>query len=254
MARKYLGEGFDIHAGGHDLIFPHHENEIAQSEMATGAPFARYWLHNGMMNLDGEKMSKSTGHVVDLLEALDEYRPTAVRLVYLRTHYRKPLDFSLDAIVDAEAALDRLWGFRRRVPGPVEDAPDPSALERFRGAMENDFDVAGGLGVLFDVVREGNRRLDAGEDADSLIAAYDEFVTVFGLEEPSSDTTPIDVEIATLGERFGADTAGIDGLLAIRDRARAERDWATSDIIRDELALLGIVVEDTADGSRWHRG
>jgi len=254
MARKYLGEGFDIHAGGHDLIFPHHENEIAQSEMATGATFARYWLHNGMMNLDGEKMSKSTGHVVDLLEALDTYRPTAVRLVYLRTHYRKPLDFSLDALVDAEAALDRLWGFRRRTPGPVEDSPDPAALERFQGVMENDFDVAGALGVLFDVVREGNRRLDAGEDASPLTAAYDEFVAILGLAEPADDPGPVDPRIAVLAERFGAEGRGIDGLLEMRDRARAERDWATSDIIRDELAQLGIVVEDTADGSRWHRG
>lgn len=254
MARKYLGEGFDIHAGGHDLIFPHHENEIAQSEMATGTPFARYWLHNGMMNLDGEKMSKSTGHVVDLLEALDTYRPTAVRLVYLRTHYRKPLDFSLDALVDAEAALDRLWGFRRRTPGPVEDAPDPAALERFQGVMENDFDVAGAMGVLFDVVRDGNRRLDAGEDASPLTAAYDEFVTILGLAEPADDASPVDPRIAVLAERFGAEERGIDGLLEMRDRARAERDWATSDIIRDELVQLGIVVEDTADGSRWHRG
>jgi len=254
MARTYLGEGFDIHAGGHDLIFPHHENEIAQSEMATGAPFARYWLHNGMMNLDGEKMSKSTGHVVDLLEALDTYRPTAVRLVYLRTHYRKPLDFSLDALVDAEAALDRLWGFRRRTPGPVEDAPDPAALDRFQGVMENDFDVAGALGVLFDVVREGNRRLDAGEDASPLTAAYDEFVAILGLAEPADDAGPVDPRVAMLAERFGVEGRGIDGLLEMRDRARAERDWATSDIIRDELAQLGIVVEDTADGSRWHRG
>ena len=254
MARTYLGEGFDIHAGGHDLIFPHHENEIAQSEMATGAPFARYWLHNGMMNLDGEKMSKSTGHVVDLLEALDTYRPTAVRLVYLRTHYRKPLDFSLDALVDAEAALDRLWGFRRRTPGPVEDAPDPAALDRFQGVMENDFDVAGALGVLFDVVREGNRRLDAGEDASPLTAAYDEFVAILGLAEPADDAGPVDPRVAMLAERFGVEGRGIDGLLEMRDRARAERDWATSDIIRDKLAQLGIVVEDTADGSRWHRG
>ena len=254
MARKYLGEGFDIHAGGHDLIFPHHENEIAQSEMATGAPFARYWLHNGMMNLDGEKMSKSTGHVVDLLEALDTYRPTAVRLVYLRTHYRKPLDFSLDALVDAEAALDRLWGFRRRTSGPVEHAPYPAALERFQRVMETDFDVAGAIGVLFDVVREGNRRLDAGEDASQLTAAYDEFVAILGLAEPADDASPVDPRIAVLAERFGAEGLGIDGVLEMRDRARAERDWATSDTIRDELAHLGIVVEDTADGSRWHRG
>jgi cysteinyl-tRNA synthetase len=254
MARKYLGDGFDIHAGGHDLIFPHHENEIAQSESATGAPFARYWLHNGMMNLEGEKMSKSAGHVVGLLEALDEYRPRAVRLVYLRTHYRKPLDFSLGAFVDAEAALDRLWTFRRRMPGRVEDAADPGAVERFRGAMENDFDVAGALGALFDVVREGNRRLDAGDDAAALIAAYDEFVGVLGMEEEASETTSVDREIAVIAERFGVVSGDIDELLEARDRARAERDWATSDTIRDDLARFGIVVEDTADGSRWHRG
>jgi len=254
MARKYLGDGFDIHAGGHDLIFPHHENEIAQSESAAGVPFARYWLHNGMMNLEGEKMSKSTGHVVGLLEALGEYRPTAVRLVYLRTHYRKPLDFSLDAFVDAEAALERLWAFRRRIPDPVEEAADPAAIERFRGAMEDDFDVAGALGALFDVVREGNRRLDAGEDAAALIAAYDEFVGVLGLEEEESNTTSLDHEIAVLAERFGVVSGGIDELLEARDRARTDHDWATSDSIRDNLARIGIVVEDTADGSRWHRG
>ncbi len=254
MARRYLGDGFDIHAGGHDLIFPHHENEIAQSESATGTTFARYWLHNGMMNLEGEKMSKSTGHVVGLLEALGEYRPTAVRLVYLRTHYRKPLDFSLDAFVDAEAALDRLWAFRRRTPGPVEDAADPAVIERFDAAMENDFDVAGALGVLFDVVREGNRRLDAGEDATALTAAYDEFVAVLGLAEGVSDQPGLDPAIALVAERFGAASGDIEGLLEIRDRARAERDWATSDAIRDDLAQFGIVVEDTADGSRWHRG
>ena len=254
MARKYLGIGFDIHAGGHDLIFPHHENEIAQSESATGTLFARYWLHNGMMNLDGEKMSKSTGHVIDLLEALDMYRPTAVRLVYLRTHYRKPLDFSSDAIVDAEAALDRLWSFRRRTPGQVEDLPDETVLNRFRGVMDNDFDVAGGLGILFDVVREGNRRLDAGEGAGSLIAAYDQIVAVFGIGEEPADVTDVDREVASLAALFGAGSNGIDGLLAVRDRAREQRDWATSDAIRDGLATLGIVVEDAADGSRWHRG
>jgi cysteinyl-tRNA synthetase len=120
--------------------------------------------------------------------------------------------------------------------------------------MEDDFDVAGALGALFDVVREGNRRLDAGEDAAALIAAYDEFVGVLGLEEEESDTTSVDHEIAVLAERFGVVSGGIDELLEARDRARAERDWATSDAIRDNLARLGIVVEDTADGSRWHRG
>jgi cysteinyl-tRNA synthetase len=141
------------------------------------------------------------------------------------------------------------------MPDPIEDVADHAAIERFRDAMENDFDVAGALGVLFDVVREGNRRLDAGEDAAALIAAYDEFVGVLGLEEEASDTTSVvDHEIAVLAERFGVDSGGIDELLEARDRARAERDWATSDAIRDNLARLGIVVEDTADGSRWHRG
>lgn len=254
MARRYLGDDFDIHAGGHDLIFPHHENEIAQSEAVTGEPFARYWLHNGMMNLEGEKMSKSTGHVIDLLDALDLYRPTAVRLVYLRTHYRKPLDFSTDAFVDAEAALDRLWGFRRRTPGPEVDSPDEMTITRFRDVMETDFDVAGALGVLFDAVREGNRRLDAGEDAGALVAAYDEIVEVLGLAEETNKGSEIDPEVVGLAERFGAETGDIGGLLEVRDSARADRDWATSDAIRDDLARVGIVVEDTADGSRWHRG
>ena len=254
MARKYLGDGFDIHAGGHDLIFPHHENEIAQSEAATGVPFAHVWMHNGMMNLEGEKMSKSTGHVVDLLQVLNDHRPTAVRLVYLRTHYRKPLDFSESGLADAEAAIDRLWGFRRRTEGPVEDAADAATLERFTAAMDEDFDVSGGLGVLFDLVREGNRRLDAGEDVGPLVAAYDEIVTVFGLGEPTGDDDDLAERIAEVAERHGVTSGGIDELLAIRDRARADREWAVSDAIRDDLAAIGITVEDTADGSRWHRG
>jgi len=254
MARKYLGDGFDIHAGGHDLIFPHHENEIAQSEAATGVPFAHYWLHNGMMNLEGEKMSKSTGHVVDLLEVLTQHRPTAVRMVYLRTHYRKPLDFSENGLVDAEAALDRLWGFRRRTPGPVDATADPEFIARFKETMDDDFDVAGGLGVLFDLVREGNRRLDAGDDAGPLTAAYDEIVAVLGLGEPSAEAESVGDEVAEIATRHGVPGGGIDELLAIRDRARADREWAVSDAIRDDLAAIGITVEDTPDGSRWHRG
>jgi cysteinyl-tRNA synthetase len=254
MARKYLGVGFDIHAGGHDLIFPHHENEIAQSEAATGESFATHWLHNGMMNLEGEKMSKSTGHVIDLLEALDTYRPTAVRLVYLRTHYRKPLDFSEDGLIDAEAALDRLWGFRRRTPRSIEETPDEETINRFRAVMDEDFDVAGGLGVLFDLVREGNRRLDGGEDAGALIGAYDEIVGVLGIGEEIADLDDLGTEIAEIAEKYGSPSGKIEELLEARDRARSGRDWASADGIRDDLASIGIVVEDAPDGSRWHRG
>ncbi|MCH7845525.1 MAG: cysteine--tRNA ligase [Acidobacteria bacterium] len=252
MARRYLGDDFDIHAGGHDLIFPHHENEIAQSEAAFGTVFARIWLHNGMMNLGGEKMAKSTGNVVDLLEVLSLHEPTAVRLLYLRTHYRKPLDFTQEALDDAEASLQRLWAFRRRVEGPVEDPPDAEAMARFRAAMDEDFDVAGGLGVLFDVVRDGNRRLDDGEDIGGLIAVFDEIMGMLALDERSDGVADLADLIGEIAERHGA-AANVDALLDRREQARTSGDFEAGDSIRDELAAIGIVVEDTADGARWHR-
>lgn len=252
MARRYLGDDFDIHAGGHDLIFPHHENEIAQSEAAFGTVFARIWLHNGMMNLGGEKMAKSTGNVVDLLEVLSLHEPTAVRLLYLRTHYRKPLDFTQEALDDAEASLQRLWAFRRRVEGPVEDPPDAEAMARFRAAMDEDFDVAGGLGVLFDVVRDGNRRLDDGEDIGGLIAVFDEIMGMLALDERSDGVADLADLIGEIAERHGA-AANVDALLDRREQARTSGDFEAGDSIRDELAAIGIFVEDTADGARWHR-
>ncbi len=258
MAHEYLGTSFDIHGGGNDLIFPHHENEIAQAEAALGIePFARYWMHNGMMTLTGEKMSKSTGHIIDLLDAVEKYPGLAVRLFYLRTHYRKPLDFSEDALADASASLDRLWSFRRRRPGPVEDVPAEDVMTSFRKVMENDVDVAGAMGVLFDAVREGNRRLDAGESADAWIAAYDEIVDVLGLAEPARGLADIADSLGELAARFevGGVTAAalVDALVERRNQARAAKDWAIGDTIRDELGALGVVVEDGADGSAWHR-
>ncbi len=205
MSLEYLGLGFDIHAGGHDLVFPHHENEIAQAEAANdGATFAKYWIHNGMVNLGGEKMAKSTGHIVDLLDALDKYKPMAMRLFYLRTHYRKPVEFTEEAMDDATASLERLWAFRRRVPGPVESVADEATMGRFQAVLEDDFDVAGGLGVVFDTVREGNRLLDSGEDAGSLVAAYDEMVTVFGLLEPEKDVTDLSEQLRQMVAVVGA--------------------------------------------------
>ena len=256
MATKYLGDGFDIHAGGSDLIFPHHENEIAQSEAASGKPFARYWMHNGMLNLSGEKMAKSTGHVVTLLDSLERWDPIAVRLFYLRTHYRKPLEFSEDALADAESSLARLRAFRRRFPDHLEDPPNPDVLDRFRASMDNDLDIAGALGVLFDVVREGNARRDAGDDAKSLVAAFDEIMPVLGLDESEvgPDEAPDDQRIADFAARFGIESGTIEDILAHRSAAREARDWATSDAIRDGLAELDIIIEDTPDGTRWHRG
>jgi len=258
MALAYLGTGFDIHGGGHDLVFPHHENEIAQSEAAGHVPFSRYWMHNGLLNLSGEKMSKSTGHVIDLVEGIEKFSPGAVRLFYLRTHYRKPAEFSEAALQDARASLDRIWAFRRLVSGPTEDEAPPEIIERFRAAMDDDFDVAGALAVLFDAIREGNRRLDEGRDAGPWVAAYDEIIVVLGLAEPTTGFDGIVDELAAVAAEFGvaevAGEAAVEGLIERRAAARSERDWATADVIRDRLAAIGIIIEDTADGARWHRG
>jgi cysteinyl-tRNA synthetase len=264
MSEKYLGFGFDIHGGGNDLIFPHHENEIAQSEAAAeSAPFARFWMHNGMLTLTGEKMSKSTGHIIDLLEAVEQHPPLAVRLFYLRTHYRKPLDFSEDALRDAAASLERLWAFRRRVPGATSSEPSIEVMAAFRAAMDHDFDNAGALGVLFDAVREGNRRLDDGDDAGPWIAAYDQIASVFGLSEPARDVSALaeDLRGLAVDVALPAPTAAqstdaeqlIEALIEHRAAARDAKDWATADTIRTQLQGLGIILEDTADGARWHR-
>jgi cysteinyl-tRNA synthetase len=258
MARRYLGETFDIHAGGNDLVFPHHENEIAQSEAATGRPFARYWLHNGMVTLHGDKMAKSTGHVVDLLEALDTWKPQAVRLFYLRTHYRKPLDFTGEALDDATASLERLWAFRRRVDGPAGGEPDPGVVETFRAAMEDDFDTAAALAALFDAVRTGNRLIDSGGDAAPQVAAYDLVMGLFGLAEEADSVDDLGEGLQRAAARFGVSgssaTELVEALMAARSAARDAGDWATADAVRDALAAIGIVVEDVAGGSRWHRG
>jgi cysteinyl-tRNA synthetase len=256
MAEGELGFGFDIHGGGLDLVFPHHENEIAQSEAAAGSsPFARYWLHNGMVDLKGEKMAKSTGNVVGLLDLLDRYPPPAVRLFYLRTHYRAPLDFAEDALADAAASLERLWAFRRRVG--AAGAPAADAAARFAEAMDDDFNTAGAMAVLFDVVREGNRRLDGGEDAGAQAAAYDEIVGVLGLAEPASGLDDLAAPLVALATAFAlrADgpAAALDALIARRKQARTEAAWALGDEIRDRLGALGILLEDGPDDTLWRR-
>ncbi|MYD40994.1 MAG: cysteine--tRNA ligase [Acidimicrobiia bacterium] len=266
MAARYLGETFDIHGGGNDLIFPHHENEIAQSEGANGAPFARIWMHNGMLNLSGEKMSKSTGHLVDLNEANERFGGLAVRLFYLQAHYRSPQEFSNDLLEDAQTALARLHRLLEKTID-VNKQPHPGTMAGFEEAMDDDFSTPRALGLLFDAVREANRRLERTGSAGAPAAAAWEMARVLGLDDLSGassfhsqaqQTDQLQDAVEQMASREGADAAGdtadiLEGLLAKRSTARAEGDYATADRIRDELAALGIVVEDSRDGTRWIR-
>jgi cysteinyl-tRNA synthetase len=257
MAARYLGPDFAIHGGGNDLIFPHHENEIAQSEGATGETFARYWLHNGMLNLTGEKMSKSTGRLVDLGNALEEFDGTALRLFYLQAHYRSPLDFSRELVGSAAAAYDRLRRFLIRAARDPGTKPAADVMERFIAAMDEDFATPEALAIVFDAVAEANRQLDEGENPAELTAAVHEIVDVLGLglqQEDLEDLSPeLEALAADLSVESGDPVGIIEALLSARARAKANRDFATSDLIRDRLAAIGIMVEDTSDGARWLR-
>ncbi|MDX1469583.1 MAG: DALR domain-containing protein, partial [Acidimicrobiia bacterium] len=226
--------------GGNDLVFPHHENEIAQSEGATGEPLARYWLHNGMVNLGGEKMAKSKGRVVDLASIVEAHGGRALRMLYVRAHYRSPIEYSDDLLVEAGEALDRLDRFRSRtLPGP----PDQRAMERFTQAMDEDFGTPDAVSLLFELVREGNRILDEGGDASAIAGAVEEIVGVLGLDAGSR---PMDSEPALSDSE-------VEALVEQRQRARDEGRYEYADAIRDELAENRVILEDSADGTRWLR-
>jgi cysteinyl-tRNA synthetase len=256
MAARYLGEDFDIHGGGSDLIFPHHENEIAQSEGASGRPLARYWLHNGMLNLDGEKMSKSTGLMIDLPEAIKRFGGRALRLFYLRAHYRSPLDYTEELVESAGVALQRLDRFLTRAALGEEQA-DPELLARFVECMDDDFATPTALALIFDAINDANRALDDGSHPGSLIAAIREMVEVLGLgdgEETLEDLAgPIEELAATIGVGGTGSEEMLVALLDARSTARANGDFAGADAIRDRLSEIGLTIEDTADGTRWHR-
>ncbi len=252
MATKYLGDGFDIHGGGTDLIFPHHENEIAQSEGASGDTFARYWLHNGMVNLGGEKMAKSTGVLVDLASIAEKHGGRALRLLFLRAHYRSPIEYSDELLSEAEEALDRLQRFRDRArPGD----PDPASLDRFRQVMDEDFATPEAVSLLFDLVRDGNRALDEGGDASAIAGAVEEIVGVFGLDDASSPAETA-LDLGDLPARFGIEGSGpaaVDRLVEARALAREERRFDDADAIRLGLEEVGVILEDGPDGTHWLR-
>jgi cysteinyl-tRNA synthetase len=247
MAAAYLGEGFEIHAGGADLIFPHHENEIAQSEAATGATFARTWLHNGLLGLDGEKMSKSLGNVITLSDAIDRHGPDVIRFFFLAAHYRSDLDLSEERLVEAAAAVERWRAFERASRSVSSVAPDEgvpaAARQRFTAAMDDDLATPRAHAVLFDLVADGHQHLAAGRSAEAAGARAGllELSGVLGYElaEP----------VAAGGDLVAA---LVEALLEQRQAARQRRDFAAADAIRDRLTAEGVVVEDTPSGPRWH--
>jgi cysteinyl-tRNA synthetase len=246
MSMKYLGSHFDIHTGGEDNIFPHHENEIAQSEAATGQQFVNYWLHCRHLLVDNQKMSKSLGNFYTLRDLLEQgYKPKGLRYALLSTHYRQPMNFTLDGLSGAENAVQRLMDFMNALQAAEGDGEDVSALlqqtqTRFEEALDDDLNIAGALGAIFEMVREVNRAIAerqlspaAAEQVTTLMRRFD---TVLGI---LADDDAID--------------ARAEALLFKRQEARQQRNFARADAIRDELQQMGYAVEDSPQGSRLKR-
>jgi cysteinyl-tRNA synthetase len=237
MSLDLLGEGFDLHTGGQDLRFPHHENERAQA-VALGRDFAHHWMHHAFVEVKGEKMSKSLGNVTNLVDLLAQYDPRAYRLLVLQSHYRSPMDVTHDGMVAAEAAVARLDTFARRAAEHTEGgAPDPEALDRFRAAMDDDLDTPKATALVFDLVRRANTALDAGDLAAAAPLA-----------------AAVRVVSGALGLKLNAGAAAVpDEILELahaRDAARAGRNWAEADALRDRIQDAGYVVEDTPSGTQ----
>jgi cysteinyl-tRNA synthetase len=281
MSEMELGVPFDIHGGGSDLIFPHHENEIAQSEAATGKPFAHYWLHGGMLNINAEKMSKSLGNFTLLKDVIDAYPAPLLRLLMLQTHYRSPLDFSTERLEEARTAYERFATLLRTIrwhrgrPATGAGAPDvdrdaltaaaADARARFLADMDDDFNSAGALGAIFELARAANAFLSVNEAVfapaelvalGEVEAAVVELLAVLGVKMPADESGPalpagivqLARDLAAFG---GGDTAAAaDAILTARAEARAAKDWPRADAIRDGLAALGVRVEDTPSGPR----
>ena len=247
MSTTCLGAHFDIHGGGADLQFPHHENEIAQSEAATGEPFVNYWVHAGFVRVNQEKMSKSLGNFFTIREILRKYPGEVIRFFILSSHYRSPLDFSEESLDQARAGLTRLYTALRGLPPAAEGEEGRIWRERFEAAMDDDLGTPEALAVLFELAKEINRlRAADPEKAARLGATLKALGNVLGILTQ-------DPETFLKGEDSGLSDAEIERLIETRNQARKRRDWAEADRIRDELKAKGIVLEDTPQGTLWRR-
>ncbi len=254
MARRFLGESIDIHGGGQDLIFPHHENEIAQSECCNGVPFARYWMHNGYINVDNKKMSKSLNNFFTVRDVAQEYGYEAIRFFLISSSYRSPINYNTEIIQQGINALDRLYNCKNAMAFALQNALNGEAdatfsaqvekrRQQFIDAMDDDLNTADGVAALFELVKDINVMLTAGDVTRETILAgqqlFDELTDVLGF--------------CYERQQAGEDDAEIEALIAARTTARKEKNWAEADRIRDELKARNIVLEDTPQGVKWHR-
>lgn len=283
MSHKYLGESFDIHGGGFDLIFPHHENEIAQSEGRFEKPMARYWVHNGFITINQEKMSKSLGNFFLLREILEKFPGQVVRFYLLSVHYRSPLDFDDEKLAIAQKGLERLKTAARLArevltaegkAGGVAGSKEAAAFQKeiaagktkFEEAMDDDFNTALAIAALFDMARSLNSYGNGGAAKEELAGGLDCFLELAGvlglkLEESDGEDAALNQALAGLLTELGSTSSAEEGaealmkrLLTLRQESRKAKEFAKADQIRDGLKALGIVVEDSAQGSRWRRG
>jgi cysteinyl-tRNA synthetase len=249
MSTEALGDSFDIHGGGADLTFPHHENEIAQSEGATGQPFVRYWLHNGFVRINDEKMSKSLGNFFTVREILQRYRPEEVRYFILTSQYRSPLNYGDEQLDNARAALTRFYTALRGL-GVSEPAKDQPAETKFHAAMEDDFNTPEALAAMFELVREINRvRADDPDLAAALGALLRRLGDLLGLLQDDPEQF-----LQGAGTNDQMDDESIEALIRQRIAAKQARDWSAADEIRDRLKNAGVILEDSPAGTTWRRG
>jgi cysteinyl-tRNA synthetase len=259
MSSTYLGQTFDIHGGGKDLVFPHHENEIAQSEGASGKTFARYWVHNGFVNINKEKMSKSLGNFLTIKDVLKAYHPEAVRLFLVSSHYRSPIDFSDKTISEAGSGLDRIYSLLRRIEDENKENITQKNTEssdywnRFCNAMDDDFNTAKGLGTLFEAVHDTNRLMD-NEYSQDIIAKVRNDILKMGQILGILNESPNNYFLNKRANALKKDKLNpelIEKKIQERSEARNKKDWATADRIRKELEEMNVILEDRSEGTLW---